>query len=103
MFANSLCLATLVDVGPRVDENGRETWARISFKLLIAQPKTRSGHACGRISRMCATNPEGIVNFAALPVLVGNRAKFCSRLITLRTALFARAPLYGQSELIGLC
>jgi hypothetical protein len=52
---------------------------------------------------MCATNPEGIVNFAALPVLVGNRAKFCSRLITLRTALFARAPLYGQSELIGLC
>jgi outer membrane protein TolC len=35
-------------------------------------------------------------------MLTGNRAKFCGRLIALRAALFAPAPLYGQSDLIAL-
>jgi|HubBroStandDraft_1064217.scaffolds.fasta_scaffold05622_2 hypothetical protein len=51
---------------------------------------------------MWATSSEGIVNFAALPMLAGNRAKFCSWLIVLRKALFAGAPLYRQSELIAM-
>jgi len=38
---------------------------------------------------MRATNGEGFVNFAALQMLTGNRAKFCSRLIALHTPLFA--------------
>ena len=42
------------------------------------------------------------MNFAALQMLTANPAKFCSRLIALRAASFARAPLYGQSELIAM-
>jgi len=51
---------------------------------------------------MRATNGEGIVNFAALQMATGNRTKSCCRLIELRATLFARAPLYGQSELIAV-
>jgi hypothetical protein len=51
---------------------------------------------------MCATNGERIVNFAALQMLTGIRAKFCIRQIALRAALSARAPLYRQSDLIAM-
>jgi outer membrane protein TolC len=48
---------------------------------------------------MCATNGGGVVNFAALKTLTGDRATFCGSLIALCLALFAAVPLYGQSGL----
>ncbi len=38
------------------------------------------------------------MNFVALKMLTADRAKFCCTLIALGLALFAAAPLYGQSE-----
>ncbi len=46
---------------------------------------------------MCATDGEGIVNFAALKTLTGDRRTLRGNMIALCLALFATAPLYGQS------
>lgn len=56
-------------------ESDLTTRARISQVADCLTKDKQFGHACGKISRMCATNGEGIVNFAALQMLTGNRAK----------------------------
>ena len=54
---------------------------------------------CGRrCVGVVAQFENGIVNFWCLKMLTADRAKFCSKLIALCLALFAGAPLYGQSE-----